>query len=163
MCFGQFQKKYLSNITLFIMYVYKFDRSLLHNSWSSTLDSFTTKKDDEKKKATVLKKTIKKLLGIGKEEAPPLKFEEYRPVDFIKYLLSLRGNEDKRLSVASYVMKRSSLFRLFRLYGFQQSQEFENNMNVYYKGFKRKVVEEVQNGGGKYIDREMCNDFRIVP
>ena len=58
------------------MYVYKFDRFLLHNSWSSTLDSFTTKKDDEKKKATVLKKTIKKLLGIGKEEAPPLKFEE---------------------------------------------------------------------------------------
>jgi len=62
----------------------------------------------------------------------------------------LIGNEDKRLSVASYAMKQSSLFHLFRLYGFQQSQEFENNMNVYYKGFKRKVAEEVQNGGGKY-------------
>ena len=46
-------------------------------------------------------------------------------------------------------MKRSSLFHLFRLYGFKQSKDFENNMNVLYKGFKRKVAEEVQQGGGK--------------
>jgi hypothetical protein len=46
-------------------------------------------------------------------------------------------------------MKRSILFHLFRLYGFKQSKEYDNNMNVLYKGFKRMVAEEVQQGGGK--------------
>lgn len=109
------KKNYISNIILLIIYIYKFDRYLLHNSWSATLDAFTKNIDDEKKKDVAMKRTIKKLVDMGKEEAPPLDFAKYSPQHFIKYLLSLRSVEDRRLSLASYAMKRSSLFHLFRL------------------------------------------------
>jgi len=46
-------------------------------------------------------------------------------------------------------MKRSSLFHLFRLYGFKPNKDYEHNMNVLFQGFKRKVAEEVQRGGDK--------------
>ena len=117
--YQQIKKNYISNITLFIMYIYKFDRHLLHNSWSVTLESFTKCIDDEKKTNVAMKKTIKKLLDMGKEEAPPIDFSEYTPQHFIKYLLSLRSEKNTRLSIASYAIKRSSLFHLFRLYGFK--------------------------------------------
>ena len=103
----------------------------------------------KKKRTAVLKKTIKKLLDMAKDDAPPIKFEEYSPHHFIKYLLSLKTTDDKRLSVASYAGKRASMYHLFRLYGFKQSNKFESDMNVLYKGFKRQVAEEVQNGNGK--------------
>ena len=44
------KKNYISNICLFLIYIYKYDRYLLHNSWSSTLDSFTYSTEDENKK-----------------------------------------------------------------------------------------------------------------
>ena len=122
--YQQIQKNiYISNITLFIMYIYKFDRHLLHNSWSVTLDSFTKCIDDEKKKNVAMTKIIKKLLDMGKEEAPPIDYLEYTPQHFIKYLFSLRSEKNTRLSIASYAIKRSSLFHLFRLYGFKQSKD----------------------------------------
>ena len=96
-----------------------------------------------------MRRTIRKLIGMGKEEAPPIDFPSYTPQHFIKYLISLKSADEKRLSVASYAMKRSSLFHLFRLYGFKPSKEYEHNMNVLFKGFKRKIAEEVQKGGGK--------------
>ena len=87
-------------LLFFIIYIYKFDRHLLHNSWSVTLDSFTNCIDDEKKKNVVMKKTIKKLLGMVKEEAPPIDFSDYTPQHFIKYLLSLRSEKHTRLRIA---------------------------------------------------------------
>ena len=121
----------------------------MHNSWTSTLDSFKKSVKDEKKKDAVLKKTVKKLLYMGKEESPPIDFEKYTPKHFNKYLLSLRSDKNKILSIASYAMKRSSLFHLFRLYGVKLSKDFDSDMIVLYKCFKRKVAEEVQQRGGK--------------
>ena len=86
---------------------------------------------------------------MGKEEAHPVDFEKYTPHHFIKHLLSLRLEKNVRLSLASYYIKRSSLFHLFRLYGFKPSKEYDNNMSVLFQGFKRKVSEELQQGGGR--------------
>ena len=122
----------------------------MHNSWSSTLEYFTNSVEDEKRKYADLRKKAKKLLDMGKEESPPIDFEKYSPQHFMKYLLSLRSvKKNQRLSIASYSMKNSSLFHLFRLYGVQLTQGFLTDMNVLFKGFKRKVAEELQHGGGK--------------
>ena len=121
----------------------------MHNSWLNTLDCFTKSAKNEKEKDAKLKRNIKKLLHMGREEVPPINFNEHTPQHFVKYLLSLRSEKNKRLSVASYGMKRSSLFHLYRLYGFKMSKDYDNDMNTLYKGFKRKMAEETQQGGGK--------------
>ena len=77
------------------------------------MDSFTKSIDDEKNKSVAMKRPIKTLLDMGKEEAPPVDFEKYTPHHFIKYLLSLRSEKNVRLSLASYAIKEIESNSLF--------------------------------------------------
>ena len=143
------QRSYSLSLVTFIMYIYEFDRYLLHNSWISSINTFTFGIQNEKKKKRKMKQTITSLLRKADEACPPINLQKYSAKHFIKYLLSLRSPKGERLSPASYSNKRSSLFHLFRMYAVKQSSQFELELTTMFKGLKRQLAREKQNGTGK--------------
>lgn len=78
------QKAYTMSLVTFIIYIYKFERHLLHNSWIKSI--FGVK---DEKIITQEMRTIKALLSKADESCPPINLKEYSAKHFIKYLLSL--------------------------------------------------------------------------
>ena len=109
-------RAYTASLILFLIYIYKYDKYLLHRSWIKSIKTFTYGIEDERKKMKAMKKTILVLLKDADENCPPIDFTNYPARHFIKYLLSLRSGTGQRLSTASYNNKRSALFHLFRMY-----------------------------------------------
>ena len=142
-------RSYNLSLVTFLIYVYKFDRHLMHNSWIKAIDSFTYGIQNEKKLQMAMKKTITALLKKADEKCPPIDLEDYSAKHFIKYLLSLRTPTGQRLSSASYSNKRSSLFHMFRMYAVKQSAQFELELTAMFKGLKRQLAREKQHGNGK--------------
>ena len=146
------KSNYLSAITLLIFYNYKYYKYRLHKSWIQTLNSFSFNIQDENKKTSVIKKTIRKLLKNTKETAPPIDFDTYQAKDFMTYMLSLqrmKGDSEKRLGIGTYCNHRSALFHLYRMYGKKQSEAFGTDLTILLKGLKRKITSEQQSGNGR--------------
>ena len=118
----------------------------MHNTWIRNLNTFTFGVLDEKILNRKLKATIKKLLRKGDDECPPIDFKTFTANQFMMYLLSLETKEKKRLSTSSYNLKRTGYFHLCRSYGSKQNEEFTNNITTLFKGLKRRVAKEKQDG-----------------
>ena len=65
------------------------------------------------------------------------------------YLLSLDTKNKKRLSSSSYSGKCSAYFHLCRIYSANQNEEFINQITILFKGLKRRIAREKQDGDGK--------------
>ena len=149
-CIAENSKKaYISSLTLFILYYYENEKHLLHNTWLHAIDTFIYGIKNEKKKESSKKKIIRRLLIKCDPRCPPIMFENYCPKLFMRYLLSLQDNNQRRLGIASYRNRRSALFHLFRMYNFQQTTEFKLELNILFRGLKRKVTIEKQSGEGR--------------
>ena len=73
------KKSYISALALFLVYIYRSDKHLMHKSWIQALDTFSLGLDkNEKKLVKPLKKTIKQLLERGEDKCPPIEFENTR-------------------------------------------------------------------------------------
>ena len=86
---------YTCTLVSFILYIYKFNRPLLHKSWMETINTFSNGIEDKKEKDRIDKKKIKKLLLIGDLKCPPLDIENCTAKHFMKYLLSLVTKDGK--------------------------------------------------------------------
>ena len=85
------KKMYQSANVMFLFYIYKFNKHLMHKTWLKTINSFIYGiRDDTTKKTRIIKKTIKKLLLKADEMCPPIDFKNYSAKDFMIYLLSLQ-------------------------------------------------------------------------
>ena len=92
------------------------------------------------------------MLKIQKEEKvpPPLEFEKYKAKAFMKYLPPLQNTKTgKRLGLSAYCNRCSALFHLFRIFGKVQSNEFKLRLATMFRGFKRKLAIELQDGDGR--------------
>ena len=69
------KQAYKSAIVSFLQYIYKYDKYLLHNTWIKSLKTLSYKVSNEKKKDSIEKKTIKKLLAKADEKCPPIDFK----------------------------------------------------------------------------------------
>ena len=143
------KKLYESSNVLFLFYHFKYNKHLMHNTWIKTINSFSHGIQDEAKKNRSIKRTIRKLLQKADETCPPIDFKLYTAKDLLIYLLSLRTKKNTRLSSASYNGKRSSYFHLCRMYGVKQNEEFMGQITVLFKGLKRSIAKEKQDGEGK--------------
>ena len=84
------KKMYESANVMFLLYIYKMNKHLMHKTWLQTINSFTYGIRDDTKKTKMKKKTIKKLLHKADETCPPINFKDYSAKDFMIYLLSLQ-------------------------------------------------------------------------
>lgn len=149
-CISQNSKTtYTSSLVLFLTYIYRYDTHLLHNSWIKTIKTFSFGIQNEKQKEKAEKKTIKKLLMNGDNDCPPLDFGSYSAQHFMKYLLSLQTKDGERLGLSSYNSRRSALFHLFRKYGAKQESKFGEELAILFRGLKRKIAVEKQDGDGR--------------
>ena len=149
-CVSQSSKNlYESANILFLLYIYKFKTNLMHKTWIRTLRSFSYGVTDKKKCDKKLKTTLKKLLRKADETCPPIDFKTYSAKEFMMYLLSLETKNKKRLSSSSYSGKRSAYFHLCRIYSANQNEEFINQITILFKGLKRRIAREKQDGDGK--------------
>ena len=142
-------RSYTTALSTFLIYIFKFDRYLMHKSWIRSIKTFTYGIEDERKKFKAMRKTIMVLLKKADANCPPIDFPNYPVRHFIKYCLSLRSSKGQRLSTASYNNKRSALFHLFRMYSVKQSDQFLLELTTLMKGLKREIAEEKQHGNGK--------------
>ena len=51
--------------------------------------------------------------------------------------------------MASCSNKRSALFHIFRMYSLKQNEQFTMELKLMYKGFKRQIAKEKENGNSK--------------
>ena len=86
---------------------------------------------------------------IGDLKCPPLDIENYTAKQFMKYLLSLETKDGKRLGLSSYNSRRSALFNLFQFYSKKQNEDFMSKLAVMFRGLKRKIALEKQEGEGR--------------
>ena len=77
------------------------------------------------------------------------------------YLLSLQNKKKTRSSSASYNGKSSSYFHLCRLYGYKQSEEFMGQITVLFRGLKRCITKEKQDGDGKIQTGKIPMSFSL--
>ena len=143
---------YVSSICDLLFFTFENDRNILHNYWIEAIKSFSYGITSRTKRETAIKDTIRKMLSIRNETKvpPPLKFEEYDPEYFLKYLLSLQNLKNRRrLGLAAYCGRRSALFHLFRIFGKVQSNEFKLKLGTLFKGLKRQIAFELQQGKGR--------------
>lgn len=143
------KKAYLSSLTLFILYYYQKEKEMLHATWIKSIDTFTYGIKNEKKKELKAKKIIKKLLLKCDHRCPPIRFEKYNAKLFMKYLLSLQDGKKRRLGIASYRNRRSAVFHLFRMYDYKQDDSFKLELATLFRGLKRRVTIEKQQGDGR--------------
>ena len=155
------KRLYESSNVLFLFYHFKFNKHLMHKTWIKTINSFSHGITDEAKKNRSIKKTIRKLLQKADETCPPMDFKLYTAKDFLIYLLSLQNKKKKRLSSASYNGKSSSYFHLCRLYGYKQSEEFMGQITVLFRGLKRCITKEKQDGDGKIQTGKIPMSFSL--
>jgi len=142
-------RSYTTALSTFLIYIFKFDRYLMHKSWIRSIKTFTYGIEDERKKFKAMRKTIMVLLKKADANCPPIDFPNYPVRHFIKYCLSLRSGKGQRLSTASYNNKRSALFHLFRMYSVKQSDQFLLELTTLMRGLKREIATEKQHGNGK--------------
>ena len=87
------KKLYQSANVMFLFYIYKFNKHLMHKTWLRTINSFIhgiQEDDTNNKKTKIIKKTIKKLLLKADKTCPPIDFKTYTAKEFMVYLLSLQ-------------------------------------------------------------------------
>ena len=140
------KKCYTSAIVSFLQYIYKFDKFLMHKTWIKSINNFTHNVRAKKKKKSIEKRMIRRLLNKADEKCPPINFETYEAKHFMK---SLGNNCGRRLSIASYCNKCSALSHLFRLYETKLSKKILPELGTMFKGLKRKVALEQQAGKGR--------------
>lgn len=151
-CVGKRSKStYICSICDFLFYTFEFNRNLLHNYWIKAIKSFSYGITNKKKREAAIKKTIRRMLEIQNESKvpPPLDFDNFEAEHFMKYLLSLQGKNGKRLGLSAYCNRRSALFHLFRIYGKVQGNEFKLKLATMFRGLKRKIAIELQEGEGR--------------
>ena len=85
----------------------------------------------------------------GDIKCPPIDCDKYSAKHLMKYLLLLETKEGKRFGFSSYNSCCSALFNSFRCYGNQQNGGFMTELAVLFKGPKRKITLEKQNGDGR--------------
>ena len=141
-------KSYITGLCTFLYYIYENDRHLMHKSWIQSLKTMTFGISNEKKRKTIMRRTIRGLLTKPNDKCPPIELEKYPAKHFIKYLLSIK-RDGERLSTASYNNKRSALFHLFRMYSVTQSENFNLELVTLFKSLKRMLAEEKQQGTGR--------------
>ena len=142
------RKCYTGAICGLILNYFNNDKTKLHKSWIQALETRTFGLDNDKEKAKVLRKTVLRLLSTADKKAPPLDFEQYSAKEFMIYLLSLRKNNKRMLSNATYANARSALFHLYRLYDRKQSENFVNELSMLLRGLRRKITKKKQAGEG---------------
>ena len=161
-CVSQSSKTlYESANILFLLYIYKMQTNTMHNTWIRTLNTFTFGITNEKQKDRKSKAIIKKLLRKCDENCPPIDFQKYTAKEFMMYLLSLETNKKKRLSSASYAGKRSAFFHLCRSYGHNGNEDFMKQITILFKGLKRRIAKEKQEGEGKIQTGKVAMPFGL--
>jgi hypothetical protein len=142
------RKCYTGAIYELILNYFNNDKTKLHKSWIQALETRTFGLDNDKEKAIVLRKTVLRLLSTADKKAPPLDFEQFSVKEFMIYLLSLRKNNKRMLSNATYANARSALFHLYRLYDRKQSENLVNELSMLLRGLRRKKTKQKQAGEG---------------
>jgi len=77
------------------------------------------------------------------------------------YIMACQTRGGTRLSKSGYYSKRAGLFHLYRIYGRTQSKVFQDDMKVVFKGFLRRVAQEVQNGNGRITTGKLPLSFEL--
>ena len=64
-------------------------------------------------------------------------------------MLALENPDGKRFGASTYNSQRSALHHLYTLYGKKETTEFKEGMGLLFKSFKRRIIEEKQDGDGQ--------------
>ena len=82
------KKSYESANVMFLTYIFKFNKNVMHKTWIQTINLLSHRIEEEKKDRSI-RKTIKIILRKADEACPPIDFSSYGAKDFMVYLLSL--------------------------------------------------------------------------
>jgi hypothetical protein len=149
---------------LFILYLYEHDNSLLEEHLLNAIQRETEMIEDTtlhlKRRRAVIKAFLEQ--GSSSTLMNPIKFHLLTATAFAKYLGSLTHHVTGcLLSQKMYKNKKTSLFRLFRIYKHKWTEEFDNELQDLIAGIKRIASKAKQEGLGSLEEgkRELSFDL----
>ena len=134
---------------LFILYLYKHDNNLLEEQLLDAIQNETRLIEDTtlhfKRARTVIKAFLEQ--DISSASMKPIRFHLLTAATFAKYLGSLTHHVTGcLLSQKMYKNKKTSLFRLFKIYKHKWTEEFDEELQDLIAGIKR-IASKLNNKG----------------
>ena len=149
---------------LFILYLYKHDNNLLEEQLLDAIQNETRLIEDTtlhfKRARTVIKAFLEQ--DISSTSMKPIRFHLLTAAAFAKYLGSLTHHVTGcLLSQKMYKNKKTSLFRLFKIYKHKWTEEFDEELQDLIAGIKRIASKAKQQGLGSLEEgkRELSFDL----
>ena len=136
---------YQRSTVRFLSWLYHNKRSLLTQEF---LDLFRNEfNSPEARRKGPQRQFIKAFLNRDSREHP-IKFQELTAEQFMVWIVSLRKSNGQRPKYSAFNTHRSALFNLYRDYGLRMSKQLEGEIANHFKGLKRTIAAEIQNGNG---------------